>query len=157
MSVNKVIDNNKNYLRFRAELKLLDKSHVKVGYPAGKNPYKDGQTVADIAISNEFGIAVNGKPTIPARPFFSGAFDKNRVELDKLIADLYSKIIHLQSGVSSSLDLLGVFMVDKIRKEIVDLKTPPNAPLTIKLKGSSNPLIDTGHMKNSTTFEKVLR
>lgn len=156
MSVNKTIDNNKNYLRFRAELKLLDKSRVKVGYPVGKNPYKDGQTVADIALYNEFGTERNGKPAIPARPFFSQAFDKNREELDKLISELYSKIIGLRLGVSQGLDLVGVFMVGKIRNEINQLREPPNDPKTIKRKRSSNPLVDTGHMKNSTTFEKEL-
>jgi len=154
----KVIDNNKRYLRFRAELKLLDKSRVKIGYPASKNPYKDGQDVAMIALYNEFGTEVGGKERIPARPFFSNAFDKNRKELDKLKAKLIAQIYDLRLGVSQALDILGVFMVGKIRKEIVELRQPPNAESTKKYKkGVDNPLIDTGHLKGSTTFIKEIR
>jgi hypothetical protein len=154
----KVIDNNKKYLLFRKELKLLEKSRVKIGYPVSKNPYKDGQDVAMIAIYNEFGTEVDGKERIPARPFFSNAFDKNRKELDKLKAKLIGKIYELHLGVSQALDILGVFMVGKIRKEITELRQPPNAPSTKKRKkGVDNPLIDTGHLKGSTTYIKEIR
>lgn len=141
-------------MRFRRELKLLDKSRVKVGFPAGKNPYKDGQDVAMIALYNEFGTARG----IPSRPFFSLAFDKNRKELDKLKSKLYWEIVNFRKGVSQALDILGVFMVGKIRKEIVELREPPNAPATIKRKkGVDNPLIDTGHLKGSTTYIKEIK
>lgn len=158
MSVNKVIDKNANYLRFRKTLKSLDNSYVKVGYPEGKNPYPGGASVAEIAIYNEFGTERNGKEAIPSRPFFSNAFDKNREELNNLIKDLYYKILAFQLNVSRGLDLIGLFMVGKIQKEIVDLREPPNKESTKKhKKGVDNPLIDTGHMKNSTTYEKVVK
>jgi hypothetical protein len=42
-----------------------------------------------------------------------------------------------------------------VRKAIRDLDSPPNAESTIKAKGSSNPLIDTGQMINSIRWEYV--
>lgn len=58
--------------------------------------------------------------------------------------------------IESSLDFktsenrLGHIMVGDIQKEITDLQEPPNAESTIKKKnGKSNPLIDTGIMRNS--------
>ena len=50
-------------------------------------------------------------------------------------------------------NLIGAYAADVIQQRIVDLKDPPNSPITILLKGSSNPLIDQGHMRQSVTWE----
>ena len=50
-------------------------------------------------------------------------------------------------------NLVGAYAADVIQQRIVDLKEPPNSPITIALKGSSNPLVDTGHMRQSVTWE----
>lgn len=153
MPVNsKIIDNNRNYFKLLRNLHTIDKAKVKIGYPANKNKYDDGVDVAEIAISNNFGT-----DKIPARPFFTQAFDENKAALNSLIFKLYKKITSFNSEVSKSLDILGLFMVGKIQAKIVSLRTPPNSPLTIELKKSSNPLIDTGHMRQSTTYEKEIK
>ena len=38
---------------------------------------------------------------------------------------------------------------------LTDLKTPPLAESTIRRKGSSNPLIDTGQLRSSITWQVV--
>ena len=39
-----------------------------------------------------------------------------------------------------------------VQQQITDTTSPPNADYTIAVKGSSHPLIDTGHMIQSTTY-----
>jgi hypothetical protein len=41
---------------------------------------------------------------------------------------------------------LGAMAQGDIHSEIRSLRTPPNSPVTIALKGSSNPLIDSSEM-----------
>ncbi len=39
---------------------------------------------------------------------------------------------------------------------IKDVKSPSNAASTIKQKGSANPLIDTGNMRQAVTHKETL-
>ena len=49
----------------------------------------------------------------------------------------------------------GVVGQGVLQRQIVLLKEPPNAPATIALKGSSNPLLDTGVLLGSATYRVV--
>jgi hypothetical protein len=53
------------------------------------------------------------------------------------------------------LDLCGQQLSTAIKKYARDLSSPPNRPYTIEQKGSSNPLVDTGAMIESITWEVV--
>jgi len=55
----------------------------------------------------------------------------------------------------AALDAIGGYAATHIQQFMVDLKHPPNAPITIARKGSSNPLIDTGQLMNSVTWQVV--
>jgi len=63
------------------------------------------------------------------------------------------QIVNGTMKVETALGLVGEVMADAITQKIITLRTPPNAPYTIKAKGSSNPLVDTGQLKNSITYE----
>mgnify|MGYP000737125208 CR=1 FL=1 len=43
------------------------------------------------------------------------------------------------------------------RKKVIDIKQPPNHPVTIARKKSDNPLINTGQMVNSLTHVEVIK
>ena len=47
---------------------------------------------------------------------------------------------------------LGVFQKDLMQNEIITGDFAPNAPSTIRRKGSSKPLIDTGRMRQSVDY-----
>ena len=47
---------------------------------------------------------------------------------------------------------LGIKAQGDIRAEITFLQSPPNS-ITVELKGSSNPLIDSGEMRAAVTFK----
>jgi hypothetical protein len=171
-------DNRTEYDRLLADLKELHGSVVKVGFPdampvgdateskSNKRPYESMSEVARIAAWLEFGVPAKDAPEgakkgfmefwhIPPRPFFRQAIDGCREQLgdfmDRTAIDV--ELGHITP--KQAFERVGIFMQDKIKKSITDTTTPPNAPSTIKAKGSSHPLIDSGQMRNSVTFVTV--
>jgi len=51
------------------------------------------------------------------------------------------------------LDAAGSVSAGIVKQQITDLRSPPNAQSTIERKGSSNPLIDTGLMRQTVTYK----
>ena len=49
--------------------------------------------------------------------------------------------------------LAGVEINDDLKSSIVGWQAPPNAPSTIAKKGFNKPLVDTGDMLRSTTYQ----
>lgn len=123
---------------------IVGHKKVRVGFPASKT----NQEIVNRAIFNNFGTI-----NTPERPFMSNAFDDNRSKYIEALKVSAPKIMRGEVEVGQVAAKLGTVFADDIRQEIVDLDTPPNAPSTIKQKGSSNPLIDTGQMKNSVTYQ----
>jgi len=113
---------------------------------AGEHPSGD-ETVASIGFKNEFGIGV------PERSFMRSTIQAKKKDIISLQKKLLKQIVNGSMKVETGLGLVGEFMADAITQKIVAIRTPANSPITIKLKGSSNPLIDTGQLKNSITYE----
>lgn len=105
--------------------------------------YQDGKYVADIANKQEFGTL-----EIPARPFFRIAVSKNQ---GKWLGIFKNQFLANQD-FNLSLNQVGEVARGDIIESIMEINTPPNAKATIKAKGSSKPLIDTGFMRSSVTF-----
>lgn len=114
---------------------------------AGEHPSGD-ITVAGIGFSHEFGTA-----TIPERSFMRTTIKDKKKNIIALQKKLLKKIGKGEISVVNALGLIGEFTSDEIRKKIVSISSPPNSPATITKKGSSNPLVDTGQLKNSITYE----
>ncbi len=107
--------------------------------------YEDGTPVAAVAAWNEFGTE-----TIPERPFFRRALAEAE---DGIIRVLKAGIDTEKMVVDDRLaGRVGAYVQGEIQESITALREPPNAPETIARKGSSNPLIDTKHMRQSVTF-----
>jgi len=125
------------------------KREIAVGFPAGMaKAYPDGTSVVEVAARHVYGVGV------PQRDFMALArhdiVEGTRPLLQAIAA---AEVKGGQEGVADSLrDAAGMKAQAAIQQAIVDLSDPPNAPSTIEAKGSSNPLIDTGHMKNSVTY-----
>ncbi len=137
-------------------------SKVKVGFPAGE---ADQDTITK-AIWNNFGTKGGasgggwGGP-IPERPFMQNAIKANRAKYRNSMRVAARTIIVAvvqgrNSGIAaktSALTKLGIQAQGDIQAEITSLQSPPNSPVTIELKGSSNPLIDSGELRNAVTFK----
>lgn len=118
---------------------------VKVGFPKGKAD-KD---IVSIAIWNHFGTSRG----IPARPFITIAMFKGRAEIRAALRKIAKNTVDTGAPLATQLPKLGVFGAGKIQDQIAANTPPPNAPSTIKKKGSSRTLIDTGRMRQSVTWE----
>ncbi len=137
----------KKKIDLKKKIKSLKDATLKIGFPnesAKTHSTKDGATAVFKAVVNNFGLGV------PRRPFMNVAFAKNKAEYRKVIANGFKKIETL--NVEKLIGKLGVKGQGDVQRAIVELRTPANSEKTIEAKGSSNPLIDTGHMRQSVTF-----
>ena len=119
------------------------KGNLQVGFFESAK-YPNGIQVASVAFFNEFGTL-----KIPMRPFFRNAINDNT---KKWFASLQQLIAY---DNARALDRVGEIVRSDIVNSITNLRTPPNSEATIKRKGSSNPLIDTGLLRRSVTYKVV--
>lgn len=133
--------------KFLKQLRQLENLEVCVGFQAGENTYDDsGADVAEIAAFNELGSS-----DTPARPFMRQSFENHQSELQKA-CDEVNKTLASGGTAENALDKLGVFCKGLVQQEIVDGGFAPNAESTIAKKGSEQPLIDSGFMRQSVNF-----
>lgn len=99
--------------------------------------------------------AVNelGSETIPARPFLRSAFDANAQAYAEQMAAGLRRVLAGTSSLQAELTRIGIRASSDAKRRLTELRDPPNALTTIAKKGSSNPLIDTGALRNAITFE----
>ena len=123
---------------------------VKVGVLSGAGEHNKGtagQTVAEIAWWNEFGTS-----RIPARPFLRPTLRKQGGKYKASMKMLIRSMLLGKIANTKAQAVLGLAAQRDIQKAITDLKDPPNADSTKDQKGSSNPLIDTGQMRQTISW-----
>ena len=131
--------------------KSLKKVTIKVGLPktTGATVHQDGEeTVATIGMYNEFGTS-----SIPERPFIRSTMQKEAKNIKKLFAKETKKILRGEQTPKNMMGIVGEYTSGQIKRTIVELKDPPNSDFTVAKKRSSNPLIDSGQMIQSITYE----
>lgn len=130
--------------------RLRGPSTVKVGFPAGK---ADAEQVQK-AIWNHFGTQGGGwGGPIPARPFMTNAFRDNKSKYNRALVKSAKWLLSGETTLARIMHKLGNDAQDDIKAEIKTLSTPANSPVTIAIKGSSNPLVDGGKMLGAVTYE----
>ncbi len=131
--------------RYFQELKKLAEMEVVVGFQEGQ-AYEDGTSLAEVAAYNEFGSS-----DTPARPFMKQSFEKRERELQAACEQVN---IALSKGDTAqhALNALGVAAKGMVQEEIGSGDFAPNAPSTVRQKKSGQPLIDTGHMRQSVNY-----
>ena len=148
------VDVDLGFERIQREMERANNAQVSVGIFAGATSF-DGQSIAVYATANEFGYPEGsgreGRP--PERSFMRSTVDRNRRLYNQQIERGLARIHDGQATTVQVLNELGLKVQGDFKQAITDLREPPNAPSTIEAKGSSNPLIDTGAMRNAVTFE----
>lgn len=135
---------NKNDLLTAVLQKLkLQFGTVDVGFFKGTHTYPNGKDVTEVAKKNDKGIGV------PERPFMIPAAIKAANKTINITVQSIVGGMDEQQALSKA----GELFVGFIQKEITNIKEPPNSPYTIAKKGSSNPLIDTGDMRQSVQWK----
>ena len=140
---------------------------VLVGYPSGLthietthsvNPEtgknrkgtREGGDLAELAEMLHYGTA-----DIPARPFLEDGLNENQERIRKIIA---RELERLKATGKANLDRIGAEAGGGIIRLVLDgfyRGSVPNAPLTIKIKGSDTPLVDGANMINSLRYVKI--
>jgi hypothetical protein len=137
-----------------AEAKAGPGYKVKVGLPSGSGQYPDGTPVILVGIVHEFGTA-DGK--IPERSFLRSAMRDHVREHRKLGRDLAKAVTQGRRDPKEALALLGTKAASNVAQQIIDLAFPVLKASTIarRKKKSSNPLVDTGVLNQSITYEVI--
>lgn len=116
------------------------------GDAASENHNGESLSVGEVASMNELGIGV------PERSFLRAWFDENKAMIERDLQQVIKKTLRAQLTIDEGLSLLGAKYVGSIQRRISSGIPPENAELTIELKGSSIPLIDTGQLRSAITW-----
>lgn len=133
--------------KYIKEINEMVDSTIEVGFHEDSGGYENGMTVASVAALNEFGAS-----HMPARPFMKQSFESHEDELMD-ICEKGTALIANGGTAERALKQIGVFAKGLIQDVIASGDFAPNAPSTIKKKGSAQPLIDSGHMRQSVNYK----
>lgn len=104
-------------------------------------------SLLEVAIIHEFGAG-----PVPARSFIRATLDEGRSEILKLQVHLAQQVLLGKLTPDEALGQLGAKVAGWMRQRIADGIAPPLAAATIKRKGSSVPLINTGQLRSALTW-----
>ncbi len=134
---------------------LKSNVEILVGFPSGlmhtsvdkKTGESKTEETAELAKRLSFGDAIT-----PARPFLDDGIESKK---ETLMAEFKEQASKVQNDEKANWDKVGTMAVGAIQEFVRGdyyRSNVPNAPETIKQKGSDHPLIDTAAMLNATTF-----
>ena len=121
-------------------------STVSIGFLSDAT-YPDGKSVAMVAAIQEFGAPSRG---IPPRPFFRGLINAKSGEWPDAVAGLLKANDY---DAEKTLTLTGAAIAGQLQEAITQFSGAPLAESTVKKKGSSKQLVDTGVMLAAVNFE----
>lgn len=92
---------------------------------------------------------------IPERSFIRSTFDEKENEWANYISTLIGKVVNGSATAREVYERLGARIQRDIQRKIKQLSEPGNAGATVARKGSNNPLIDSGRLRQSVTWKVV--
>ena len=123
------------------------KTKVRVGFFSTAK-YEDGQPVAEIAAIQEFGAPGAG---IPERPFFRQSIAIIEEGLPRQLRGIVNpETMDLDAAAAAR---VGAWAAGVIRDRIAAFQDPPNSETSILAKGKDDPLVLTGKMRDSVSYE----
>ena len=132
----------------------LQGAEVKVGIQSDAGASEDGTPLASIAFWNEFGTDGGGwGGPIPARPFLRDTSDEKRAEWNRVADRAINAAITGRATLRRGLEILGTLAERDIKAGFTGGGWTPNSPVTVALKGSSAPLIETGALRGAIRYE----
>lgn len=125
-------------------------ARVSVGYFADQGVHggKPSITLGNLARIHEHGTA-----RTPKRAFVAPALAKNRDKYLKLVGGSFLPIVRGQKTTAQTWHYVGQQAVADVQSYMVQASFTPLSPKTIRAKGSSRPLIDTGQLRQSVTYK----
>lgn len=145
--------------KIKKDLRGLNSYAALVGIPSTAPRPVDKKTkkplainMASLALIHERGSAANN---IPARPFMKQTRQRAEGRFARLLRRLYKQVVDGKVRPFDGLSKLGMAYEGEMKNTFTTGSFTPNKPATIKRKGSSRPLIDTGHLRQSITSKVV--
>lgn len=145
--------------RIKKDVRGLNSYAALVGIPSTAPRPVDRETkkplainMASLALIHERGSAANN---IPARPFMKQTRQRAEGRFARLLRRLYKQVVDGKVRPFDGLSKLGMAYEGEMKNTFTTGSFTPNKPATIKRKGSSRPLIDTGHLRQSITSKVV--
>lgn len=143
-----------NMARLAEQMRRAARTEVVVGLPiseATTKVYKSGSDVLDVGMAHEY-----GEGTAPKRSFLEMPFEVKRDLLARAVELSWGRVVKGQLDTDGALDIVGLtarnISVDAFSTNGYGQWKSLKAE-TIKRKGSSAPLIVTGTLRNSITWE----
>ena len=145
-----------------ATLAAVHEFGADIKHPGGTNygyASKDAASKGQVRFMKKGeGYAVLGqtKPhdiKIPARPSLEPGFNSGLKDYEEIMAEGIDATVTEGVDINKALNQVGVLAVGKVQEYMTNVKAPANSPATIKKKGSSNPLIDTGAMRSAVNYK----
>lgn len=145
----KITDRDNGYMTLMKRLSEAGKPRVSVGVFGDAGSYDNGATVEEVAGWMEFGTA-----NVEQRSFLRGWVDESGDEIRKTMGKIAEGLV---TGKTPNrfvgLDRFGLWAVGQIQNRISDGIPPELEDATVRRKGSSTPLIDTGLLRSSITHK----
>lgn len=120
-----------------------------LGDEADASHGQDGITVAAIAEIHELGLGV------PRRSWLVDWVDANLGVIKERLRSIERAAVAGRGTTTQGLEQLGARSVGEIQTRMANGIQPPLSSATIERKGSTVPLIDTGQLRSSITYEVV--
>lgn len=137
----------------------------------------DDSQILMIASVNEFGCSITVTPKmraylhsqgmhlkastteikIPERSFVRSGFDDREKDIQSRAIKLLKKVLRMELDIDTFFSLIGQRIVDELQQYMTSIDKPANHPYTTEHKESSNPLVDSGRMRDSITYKVVKR
>lgn len=158
-----------NMDRFTTLVQELNRKVVKVGI------FGEGDSqMLMIATVNEFGCNISVTPKmrnylhanglhlkkgtknirIPERNFFRGGIQAKQRNIQSFIEGQLEKLFTFRISLNQFYNSVGQYAAQSIQEYLTDLRVPPNHPFTLeRKKPKTNPLINTGHLRESITYK----
>lgn len=90
---------------------------------------------------------------IPERSFLRSGFDENVDKIADKIEELLNDVLRFDINPDDFADAIGLEFAGLIQKKMKRISDPANSAITSNVKGSSNPLHDTGRLIGSIRHE----
>ena len=144
-------NDNSLFIAYEKNLQQFKDSVVKAGILAkdGSENHSEGITVFQIGMIHEFGVP---EKNIPRRSFIRVPIENNIKEITKLIENNHKLVSENAMSAKVALDRIGIKAQNTIKESFRNNDWKANSRATIKRKGSSRPLIDTGQLIGSISY-----
>ncbi len=143
-----VIDRDLGWEAIKRELERAKGREVAVGILQGSVD-SEGASIAEYATYNEFGT-----DDVPSRPFMAMSFDENKADIEADFNRQGKAMVEGKRTANEALTIIGQKHAARVQNTITGRDiTPKLADSTIKAKGSTKTLVDTGAMTNAVQIE----